>query len=71
MHLSFLLLAGIGGLRLEVGRLKDLGSFEHTGLDCVGGQLDLETPLLDFLALGNHGVEVADTLDAVVGLLEQ
>jgi len=55
----------------EIGRFEDFGAFKHAGLDGVGGQLDLETPLFDLLRLGDHLIQVADRLDTVVRLLEQ
>jgi len=70
-HASFLLLSGVGCLLLEIRRFEDHRSLENRRLDGIGGQIYLKTPLLDLLGVGNHGVEVADGLDAVVGLLEK
>lgn len=60
-----------GGLSLEVGRLKNFGALQHLGLNGVGLKADLETPLLDFLAVCDHVVELANRADTVVRLLEE
>lgn len=49
-----------GGLLSEVGGFEDFGLLEDFGLDGVRCQLDVEAPLLNLLALGNHGVKLAD-----------
>ena len=56
---------------LEIRRFEDLWSFENRSFDGVGGEIDFKAPLLDFLGVGDHGVEVADGLDTVVRLLEK
>jgi len=66
-----LLLSGIGSLLLEIRRFEDLWSFENRSFDGVGSEIDFKAPLLDFLGVGDHGIEVADGLDAVMGLLEE
>jgi hypothetical protein len=65
------ILVTTGSLSSEVGRLKDLWSFENFSVDGVRCQRNIETPLLDILALGDHVVQVADGLDPVVRLLEE
>jgi len=59
------------GLSLEVGRLKDFGSFKHLGFDAVGLKGDFEAPLLHFFRVSDHVVQLADRADTVVGLLEE
>jgi hypothetical protein len=44
----------------EVWRLEDLGLFQHLGFNRVGSKLDVEAPLLDFLGLRNHAIQLAD-----------
>jgi len=56
---------------LEVRRFEDLWSFENRSFDGVRGEVDFKAPLLHFLGVGDHGVEVADGLNTVVRLLEQ
>ena len=55
----------------EVRCLKDLGFIQHLGFDGVRCQLDVETPLLDFFALRNHGIQFTNGSNTVVGLLEE
>jgi len=55
----------------EVRCLKDLRFIQHLGFDGVRCQLYVETPLLDFFALRNHGIQFTNGSDAVVGLLEE
>jgi len=53
-------LTRIGGLMLEVRGFEDLRAFKHASFDSVRGELNLKAPLLDFLRLSYHGIEVAD-----------
>lgn len=70
-HLSFLLLARIGRLLLEVRRFKNLWTLQHACFDRIRGQLDLEAPLFNLLRRGNHGIKIADRFDAVMRFLEE
>ena len=55
----------------KVWRLKDHRLFEDLGLDGVWVELDVETPRLDLVRLGNHLVQGLDGLDTVLWLLEE
>lgn len=66
-----MLLSRVSSLLLEVGRFEDLRSFKDRSFDGVRGEVYLKAPLLDFLGVGYHGVEVANGLDTVMGLLEE
>lgn len=70
-QLALLLLTGIGRLLHEVGGFINLRTLQNLGFDGVRSQFNFKTPLLDLLALGDHGVQIADGLDAVVRLLEE
>lgn len=56
---------------LEVGRLPDFGLLEDLSLNGVWCELDIETPLLDILTLGDHLIELLDRMDPIMRLLEQ
>lgn len=70
-RLLLIVLVSSGGLLCEVGRLKDLRLLEHLGFDSIRVELDVQAPLLNLLALGNHLVELLDRVNSVVGLLEK
>ena len=55
---------------LEIRGFEDLRTLENAGLNCIRLEINLESPLFDFLGRSNHGVEVADRLDTVMRLLE-
>lgn len=59
------------GLLGKVWRLKDLRLFEDLRLDGVWVELDVESPRLDLVRLGDHLVEGLDGLDTVLRLLEE
>jgi len=61
----------VSRLLREVGCLENLRLLEHLGFNRVRLELDVQTPLLDLLALGDHLVELLDGVDTVMGLLEQ
>lgn len=69
--LLLLVLIATGGLLREVGCLEDLRLLEYLGFDSVRVQLDVQSPLLDLLALGNHLVQLLDRVNSVVRLLEE
>lgn len=69
--LLLVVVVAAGSLLLEVGRLVDLRLIEDLGFDRVGVQLDVETPLLDLLAAGDHFIQLLNGVDTVVRLLEQ
>mmetsp|Transcript_12498 Transcript_12498/g.15983 ORF Transcript_12498/g.15983 Transcript_12498/m.15983 type:complete len:291 (-) Transcript_12498:1479-2351(-) len=58
-------------LLLEVWCFINLRFLQNLGLDGVRVELDVQTPLLDLLRLGNHFVELLDGVDAVLWLLEE
>ena len=55
----------------EVGCLEDLRLLEDLGFNGVWVQLDVQAPLFDLLALGNHLVELLNGVDSVMRLLEE
>ena len=66
-----MVLVSASSLLLEVGRLEDLRLLEDLGLDSVGIELNIEAPLLDFLALSNHFVQLLNRVNSVMRLLEE
>lgn len=66
-----MLLARVSCLLHEIGSFINLGSIENLSLNCVRSEFNLKSPLLDLLALSDHGVQIANGLDTVVRLLEQ
>lgn len=51
--------------------LVDLWSFEDSSFDSVWLEVDIEVPLLDFLGVRYHLVQLLDASDSLVRLLEQ
>lgn len=49
MKLSILLLTWVGSLLHEIWCFEDLGSLEDASLNSVRREVDLESPLFDFL----------------------
>ena len=66
-----MVLVSASSLLLEVGCLEDLRLLEDLGLDGVGIELNVEAPLLDFLALSNHLIQLLNRVNPVVRLLEE
>jgi hypothetical protein len=44
---------------------------KHFGLNSIWVELDIKTPLLNFFASSDHGVELTDRPDAVMGFLKE
>jgi len=70
-RLSIITLVASSSLLRKVGRFKYLRPFKYFGFDGIRLQFNLEAPLLDFFALGNHVIKLANGADAVVRLLEE
>ena len=69
--LLIIILISAGSLLLEVWSFKNLRFFQNLRFDGVWVELNVETPLLDFLRLGDHLVELLDRVDTVMRLLEE
>ena len=69
--LLLVVLVSASSLLLEVGRLEDLRLLKDLGLDGIGVELNIEAPLLDFLALSNHFVQLLNGVNSVMWLLEE
>ena len=69
--LLLVVLVSASSLLLEVWRLKDLRLLQDLGLDGIGVELNIEAPLLDFLALSNHFVQLLNRVNSVMRLLEE
>lgn len=50
---------------------EDLRSLQDVSFNSIGFNINLEVPLLDFLAVGNHPVEFLDAANSLVWFLEE
>jgi hypothetical protein len=53
------------------GEHENAGSLEDLGLDLIGLEVECKIPLFDLSGIGDLAIQVRDTLDAVIRLLEQ